>query len=351
MKLPISPRLLVLASAALLAFAALAHEDNAESLATIYLVDPTNPQISYDEDPHASGPGVSENPTVIYPESQAGALSGTTDEYTALQPGVHRGDPDTYSLSPASSYGPPDGIPPHTPSNKIVIYLASDSTVQTFAANSYLHGWGQYLSQYFNSNFVRVENHARSGRSSKSFIEEKRLDVILSRIKAGDYLFVMFAVNDSADDTSNRKTNPASTYKAYLRVYAAKAREKGAIPVFVAAQIKCTYNAQGQYTNSVQGYPQAMRELGREIGVAVLDLNRESIDHLTAVGPPEGNRWYATNPSTGAFDYIHLSPYGADKYARLLSRLVPRTKGLETLVPHVLAPARPATLFTARTNY
>jgi lysophospholipase L1-like esterase len=479
--------------------AASAHEEHPEPLVTVYAVDPANPEISYDPDPYLRAPGVPEDPTVVYPESQTGALSGITDPYTALAPGVVTGRPDTYTLSPASVYytppgnvrpgplrfsgvpmkfdfgpGPvaagftvvraatsytsttgygwgnpalvserdrgsagsdldrdfclpasgtqfyadvPDGhyrvtctvreltgnssttirangLPqlysvggrngaggsgtflirvengrmmfeffgglnhingieiepvPDAEWNKTTIFLASDSTVASYAPGFYLMGWGQPLHKFFDDD-VRVDNLAQAGRSSKSFYEEGLLDTALNRMKPGDYLFVMFAINDSADDNSNRKTRPDSTFKAYLRVYASAARAKGAIPMFVPGQIKHTHNAYGQYTNSVQGYPQAMRELGAEIGVPVLDLNRESIDHLTAEGPPEGRKWYATTPS-GGFDYIHLSEYGAHKYARMVSKLVRKTPGLEELAPHVLLEPRPQPGFAARGNY
>jgi len=73
---------------------------------------------------------------------------------------------------------------------KITIYIAGDSTVQTYNA-SYAPqaGWGQFLGQYFTSNVV-IENRAIAGRSSRSFVEEGRLDSILSVIKpATIYLF------------------------------------------------------------------------------------------------------------------------------------------------------------------
>ena len=40
-------------------------------------------------------------------------------------------------------------------------------------------GWGQVLGYFFDSSYVRVRNAAIGGRSSKTFIEEGRLDRIL----------------------------------------------------------------------------------------------------------------------------------------------------------------------------
>jgi lysophospholipase L1-like esterase len=255
------------------------------------------------------------------------------------------------------------------------LFTASDSTVSSYAqpADEPPHstgltfmGWGQALPNHF-SNAIFIDNQAQPGRSSRSFVEEGILDAILNRIKPGDYLFVMFAINDSADTLpgtyNNRNTKPENTHKAWTRMYINEARKRGANPVLVTSQIKCTYDVHGRFNNSVQGYPQADRELGAELGVPVVDLNKASIDYLTALGPkaddgdpatpplPEGTRWYRTNPDGSMNDYIHLCPYGADQFARLVSRQVLKTPGLEALAQFVNAPPRPQPGITVRSNY
>ena len=253
----------------------------------------------------------------------------------------------TASDSTVSSYPQPAGAPPH-------------ATGLTFM------GWGQALPNHF-TNGIFIDNQAQPGRSSRSFVEEGILDAILNRIKPGDYLFVMFAINDSADTLpgtyNNRNTKPESTHKAWTRMYIGEARKRGANPVLVTSQIKCTYDVYGRFNNSVQGYPQADRELGAELGVPVVDLNKASVDYLTALGPkaddgdpatpplPEGTRWYRTNPDGSMNDYIHLCPHGANQYARLVSRLVLKTPGLEALAQHVNGPPRPQPGLTLRSNY
>ena len=54
------------------------------------------------------------------------------------------------------------------------IYLAGDSTVQSYADMQYIAGWGQYLDLFLDEN-INVVNAARGGRSSRSFINEDRL--------------------------------------------------------------------------------------------------------------------------------------------------------------------------------
>ena len=103
---------------------------------------------------------------------------------------------------------PTDGAP--------TIYLAGDSTVQTYTEAQYIAGWGQYLNLFLDEN-VKVVNAARGGRSSRSFINEDRLfkntdgkkysfsenggKSIEETIQAGDYLFIQFGHNDDASKT------------------------------------------------------------------------------------------------------------------------------------------------------
>jgi lysophospholipase L1-like esterase/fibronectin type 3 domain-containing protein len=457
--------------------------------------DPNDPQISYDEDPYLY-PNLPQYPTVIYPESGAGALTGTTDPYAAQAPVVQTSEPDTYSrpaphswgytppidppgpyftngvplkfdfgpgpvaaeftqVRKTTAYGPtlgygwgdpskaderdrgssygdaltqdfclvngtpfyvdiPDGhyrvtcivgdgivksgttiranglfeipgigadagkyatnsfpidviggrlrfefsgsvnhinaiiIQPMSDAewNRPTIFLAGDSTVADYAPSVswFIQGWGQSLPQFFTSDIV-IDNQSKGGRSSRSFYDEGSLAVCVNRMKPGDYLFVMFAINDSADESPNyRKTSPATTFKAFLRVYVDAARSKGAIPVFVTSQIKCTYDLWGRFFNSVQGYPQAMRELGAELNVPVIDLNRMSIDDLTEIKPPEARSCYATWPD-GRWDYIHLNSKGATRMAALVAKGV-KDANL-SIAQYLIAPPSAPTNVTA----
>ena len=91
------------------------------------------------------------------------------------------------------------------PKEKKTIYLAGDSTVQGYADDQYIAGWGQYLDLFLEDN-ITVVNCAKGGRSSRSFINEGRLwdidnssfnftfsenngNSIEDVIKEGDYLY------------------------------------------------------------------------------------------------------------------------------------------------------------------
>lgn len=221
------------------------------------------------------------------------------------------------------------------------VFVASDSTAASYYPHSApIAGWGHYLADYFDDG-VAVDNQAKAGRSSKSFYEEGSLATIEDRLRPGDYLFVMFAINDSADDSSNRKTRPESTFKAYLRLYVNSARSRGATPIFVTSQTKRTFDVWGKFTNSVGAYPQAMRELGAELNVPVIDLNRKSIEFFTSIGPEATKRSFLylapgehPNYPNGSADYIHFQETGARQLARLVVEAV-RELNIQPLAQHV----------------
>ncbi len=209
---------------------------------------------------------------------------------------------------------------PHKPT----IFVASDSTAAKYSKALYpLTGWGDRISYYLTDDVV-VDDLAQAGRSSKSFVEEGWLDTIANRMHTNDYLFIMMAINDSAS-TGNRKTDPATTFKAYLRLYVNAARSHGAIPVFVTSQTKRTFDIWGRFFNSVGGYPQAMRDFGKELNVPVIDLNTKSIDYFTQVGPYETTNLFMYFPAgmypgwpNGDADYIHFQDRGATALAGLV---------------------------------
>ena len=74
--------------------------------------------------------------------------------------------------------------------NAVRIFWAADSTVQTNDITTYPQtGIGQVFPLYVREGVV-VCNHAKNGRSTKSFMDEGRLAVIDSQIGEGDFLFI-----------------------------------------------------------------------------------------------------------------------------------------------------------------
>ena len=73
----------------------------------------------------------------------------------------------------------------------ITIFMIGDSTManKSLKNGNIERGWGQMLPGYFTEEVV-VDNHAMNGRSSLSFINEGRWDIVLSKIHKGDYVFI-----------------------------------------------------------------------------------------------------------------------------------------------------------------
>lgn len=210
------------------------------------------------------------------------------------------------------------------------VYIASDSTAQTYNSRYYPQaGWGQKLSSFMSSN-IAVANHAIGGRSSRSFIEQGRLAAIHQVIRAGDYLFVQFGHNDATVGNPERYTSPAD-YKEYLRNdYIRATRARGATPVVVTPVSRRSYNAStGKFNVSFPAYVDAAKAVAREEGAPLVDLAAASRGYLDGVGI-EGSKgiflWLAAgqypNFPNGVQDNTHFQERGAVEMARLVSRAV-----------------------------
>ncbi|MYS53198.1 rhamnogalacturonan acetylesterase, partial [Streptomyces sp. SID6013] len=131
---------------------------------------------------------------------------------------------------------------PHHPRT---LYIAGDSTAaQKYSDAAPETGWGMAL-PFFLRHDLRVANHAVNGRSSKSFVDEGRLDVVLGAIRPGDFLLIQFAHNDEKDEDPTRYTEPWTTYQDCLRMYVDGARARGARPVLATPVERRRFDAEG----------------------------------------------------------------------------------------------------------
>lgn len=221
---------------------------------------------------------------------------------------------------------------PHT----ITLYLAGDSTVTDQPEDGFPYaGWGQMLPLFLKHDIV-VANHAVSGRSSKSFIDEGRLDVILSEMKANDFLFIQFGHNDQKPD-EERATDPATTYKSYLQKYIAGAKNKGAFPVLITSVHRRFFESDGKLQNTHVAYLDAVRELAVELTVPLIDLGEMSENLFQTLGNEETKAlfmWGAAgefaNFPGGVQDNTHFQEYGAMRIAELIVKGI-RQNAIEPL--------------------
>lgn len=192
------------------------------------------------------------------------------------------------------------------------ITIASDSTAAYFPPTDYgkRTGWGQVLSNFFTTN-VTVDDLASSGRSSKSFYNEGKWAACLAT--HADYYFIQFGHNDGKIKDPARYTNPETTFKSYLSNYINQARAQGGIPVLLTPPTRRNFQSEHVLKrDSLQNYARAMRELGTNMNVPVLDVLPASIKFYESVGK-SGARIYQANTATNTFenDPTHFSAIGA----------------------------------------
>ncbi|CAL9600707.1 rhamnogalacturonan acetylesterase [Streptomyces sp. Tu 3180] len=206
------------------------------------------------------------------------------------------------------------------------LHIAGDSTAaRKYADAAPETGWGTAL-PFFLHRHLDVANHAVNGRSSKSFVDEGRLEAVLSVIRPGDLLLVQFAHNDEKATDPSRYTEPWSTYRQYLRLYVDGARARGARPVLATAVERRRFDADGAAVPTHGEYPEAMRALARQEGVALLDVQALSLALWQELGVEETKKYFNWTPAEQ--DNTHFNPPGAIAVARLVARELLRTRVL-----------------------
>ena len=235
------------------------------------------------------------------------------------------------------------------------IYLAADSTVQTFQKTEEPQmGWGQKLYENFvgsetceiyhpdTTSFeqvtrydlpgISIDNLAMAGRSSRSFRDEGRLDDIEKVIKPGDFMFVQFAHND-ANKGKEERYIPVEKYGESLQTYVDVCKKHGAQCVLVTAiaMRNCEENPEGIFTYSFPEYREAMIRFAKEENLPLLDLGKRSTEYCQKLGK-EGSKeiflWVKpgeypqSSHRDGKEDNAHLKEKGATAFAGLLADLI-----------------------------
>lgn len=236
----------------------------------------------------------------------------------------------------------PEEPKPDVDTNKPTIYIAGDSTVQSYRA-SYApqQGWGYYLADYFDED-VTVANHSIAGRSTKKFYDEGRWQTIVDNLKEGDYVMVQFAINDSgisnADryaPTCNDVNNPAeNSYEWYMTEFIKSAQEKGATPILVTTVIGMKAYSNGKFTNSYTNYCDACKQLSAKYSVPCIDLNTLMVNHYNSVGYDKALTYHLMGVVDGSTDGTHFCEEGANAVAKLVADDV-KAQNITGLANHV----------------
>lgn len=217
---------------------------------------------------------------------------------------------------------------------KPTIYGIGDSTMadKIKPEENPERGWGQ-LFPTFLTDAVKFDNRAVNGRSTRSFINEKRWDAIYKELKKGDYVFIEFGHNDQKEKDSARYTNPHTAYRHNLIRFVTETREKGATPILFSSITRRNFNENGVLIPTHGDYTLETRLVAQEYNVPFIDMEyyTELLEQSYGV---EKSKKLHLHFKAGEIPYYkedkaddtHLSVEGATAVAKIAAEELKKTK-------------------------
>jgi lysophospholipase L1-like esterase len=227
--------------------------------------------------------------------------------------------------------------------NRPTIYLIGDSTVKNGKGkgDGGLWGWGNYLSMYFDTTKIAIENDALGGTSSRTFQTKGLWDKVLVKIKPGDYVIMQFGHNDSSplvDSTRARGTikgvgnesqelyNPLTkkqeviyTYGWYMRKFINDTKAKGATPIICSPVPRNNWK-DGKIVRDSSAYAKWAKEIAIAEHIEFIPLNELISNQYDKMGQEIAGKTMFTTT-----DHTHTSLEGAKLNAACV------TKGIKEL--------------------
>ncbi len=205
----------------------------------------------------------------------------------------------------------------------VKVFLVGDSTMADKAPidETPERGWGMVFPSFFNDNVI-IENHARNGRSTKTFISEGRWDFLINRVGKGDYVIIQFGHNDEVS-TKKAYATPEE-FDKNLRKMVIDVKTKGASPVLCTSIARRKFDSIGNTVDTHPVYPEIMKKVASELNVPLIDMKAESDKVLKKYGVEasaklfmniEPGIWKAV--PEGKKDDTHLVDAGAMEMAAL----------------------------------
>ncbi len=203
------------------------------------------------------------------------------------------------------------------------VYMIGDSTMANKQLDKFPEtGWGMPFSSMFDAS-VKVDNRSVNGRSTKSFINEKRWQPILESLNEGDYVFIQFGHNDEKIDKPTVGTS-IEEFKTNLIKYITETRSAKAFPLLLTPVNRWKFDSIGGFQDTHGAYPDAVREVANKYKVPLIDMYNKSKTLMEKIGAEASHKWFNqlakgehTNYPEGIKDNTHFNPIGAKQMADL----------------------------------
>ena len=252
-------------------------------------------------------------------------------------------------------------------SSKPTVWIIGDSTVSSFADNYYYprYGWGTQIDKYLDGTY-EVKNIALSGRSSKSYVNDKEYKELTAGMKQGDYLLIGFGHNDEKAE-ADRYTDPNGDYKtvgsfanSLYENYIKPAQAAGTTVILCTPIVRRTATAEWSDSNlhitkdsgDFEGgdYAQSIRNLGKELDIPVVDMTKMTKELYDTLGPDETVNLHAwTSSKATSVDNTHTNIYGGTYNAYLVTKTI-KELGVAGISEHITAKEAPVKADVLKSN-
>ena len=206
---------------------------------------------------------------------------------------------------------------------KIKVYLVGDSTMSVKETKAYPEtGWGMPFAHFFNAT-VTVDNRAKNGRSTRTFISENLWQPVANNLNEGDYVFIQFGHNDESKEKGERYTTP-DQYKKNLAGFINDTRSKKANPVLLTPVSRRRFK-DGKVIETHGVYSGIVRDLAKELNTPLIDLDKKSQELYQQFGEENSKLLFLQlkpgehpNYPEGKNDNTHFNELGARKIAQIV---------------------------------
>jgi lysophospholipase L1-like esterase len=206
---------------------------------------------------------------------------------------------------------------------KIKVWLIGDSTMSIKDVKAYPEtGWGMPFKNFFDSS-VTVDNRAKNGRSTKTFLSEGLWKPVVENLSEGDYVLIQFGHNDEVKTKTSYSTE--SEFTANLTRYVLESRSKKAVPVLITPVARRKFDSLGHIVSTHEVYAELVRRVASDLHVPLIDLDKKSQALLQQMGPETSKFLFNylepgehPNYPDGKMDDTHFSELGARRMAEIV---------------------------------